>query len=79
MEMITPEEALRQFHEWKQKQKEAQARYRAKNHDKIVERRRVYREAHIDEVRERNKEYMRASRQRKKETSVEKVNGGTDE
>lgn len=64
---ITPEEALRQFHDWKTKQKEAQARYREKNKDKIAERRKAYYAGHAEEVRERNKEYMRELRKRAKE------------
>jgi hypothetical protein len=72
MDAITPEEALRQFHEWKAKQKEAQRRYRETNKDRIAERRKTYYDGHAEEVRERNREYMRELRKRKKEENAGK-------
>ena len=73
MENITPEEALRQYSEWKAKQKEAQKRYRENHKEAIAERRKNYYTAHAEEVRERNKEYMRTVRQMKKQKESQAI------
>jgi len=75
MEHITPEEAVRQYSEWKAKQKEAQRKYRETHKEAIAERRKNYYTSHAEEVRERNRLYMRTVRQKTKE---EKENQAVD-
>jgi hypothetical protein len=75
MESISPEEALRQFTEWRQRQRDACRKYRETHAEDIKKRKEARKESNPEDVRAKNREYMRRFREKNKQNkSDEKVN-----
>lgn len=75
-QQISPEEALRQFTEWRQRQRDACRKYRETHAEDIKKRKEARKETDPEQVRAKNREYMRRHRQKgkEKENAEKKVN-----
>ncbi len=78
MDTINPDD-IRKFMEWKERQKEANRRYREKHAEDIKKRRADFYEQNKETIRQKNAEYKRTQRLREKEKKeAEKTNEQTD-
>jgi hypothetical protein len=66
MDAINPDD-IRRFMDWKERQKEANRRYRERHAEDIRKRRADFYEENKELVRQKNAEYKRLQRQRDKE------------